>query len=172
MYKIIKIFSVMAILSMAVASVSLAQTDTVEVVEEISEEVILDETVTAAELGIGEPSLLPDSKFYFLKNWKRGLKSTFTFDKTKKAELKLQYASEKLLEAKKLANKNKRPEILEKAMTSFQREIEKVKLATDEIQGTASTSPKVGKFLDKFVQQQVLHQKISDILLISLLFNI
>lgn len=129
---------------------------------DVPKEVIVDETVSPEDLEIKEPTLLPDSKFYFLKNWSRGLKSLITRDPVKKAELKLKYASEKLLEARKLAEKNKRPEILTKAAENFQKEMERVKEAVDKIKETASTIPEVGKFLDKFVKQQVLQQKILD----------
>lgn len=128
----------------------------------VVEELTLDETVTPEELGLKEPNLLPDSKFYFLKNWGRALKSAVTFNPVKKAELKLKFASEKLLEAQKLADKNKRPELLEKAAEKYRAEIEKLKQAADKIKEKASENPKVGKFLDKFVKQQVLHEKILD----------
>lgn len=128
----------------------------------VVEEVTLDETVTPEELGVEEPNLLPDSKFYFLKNWGRALKSAVTFNPVKKAELKLKYTSERLLEATKLADKNKRPEILQKAAEKYQAEIEKLKQATDKIKETAAENPKVGEFLNKFVKQQILHEKILD----------
>lgn len=126
------------------------------------EEVNIDETVTAADLRISEPKLLPDSKFYFLKNWSRSIKSALTFNPVKKAELKMQFASEKLLEAQKLAEKVKKPEIIGRAVESYQNEIEAIKKATDKIKEKAVQNIKVGEFLDKFVKQQVLHQKILD----------
>jgi len=126
------------------------------------EEVITDETVSAEELGIGEPRLLPDSRFYFLKNWRRGIRSFFTFSKVKKAELKARYAAEKLLEARKLAEKKKKAEDIKEAAENYQEELDRLKKAVDKIKDTASTSEKVGKFLDKFTHQQILHQKILD----------
>jgi len=36
-----------------------------------SEETIIDEEVAPSDLEVGEPSLLPDSPFYFLKKWQR-----------------------------------------------------------------------------------------------------
>lgn len=164
MRKLIKLCFLASLLALIVMPAVLIHAQEIETgeAEDVPEEVIIDETVTAEDLGIKEPTLLPDSKFYFLKSWRRGLRSIFTRDPIKKAELKLRYASEKLLEAKKLADKNKRPEILTKAAESFQQEMEKVMEQVNKIKETASTNPEVGKFLDKFVKQQVLHQKILD----------
>ncbi len=124
------------------------------------EEVALDETVEATDLEITEPTLLPDSPFYFLKTWRRGIRSFFTFGSLNKANLKLRYASEKLLEARKLAEKIEDPEIIKKAAANYDREIGKIKAAADKIRETATENPKVGKFLDKFTKHQVLHQKV------------
>jgi len=170
MSKLIKICllaSVLALVIVPAISVKAQETEPVdspeiEIEEDVPEEVTIDETVTAEDLGIKEPTLLPDSNFYFLKNWRRGIRSIFTRDPAKKAELKLKYASEKLLEARKLAEKKKRPEILIKATESFGQEMARVRVQIDKMKGVASTSPKIGKFLDKFVQKEFLHQKILD----------
>ena len=124
------------------------------------EEIALDETVEAEDLEITEPTLLPDSPFYFFKNWGREIRSFFTFGRVNKANLKLKYASEKLLEARKLAEKVKDPEIIKRAAENYDREIGKIKAAADKIRETATENPKVGKFLDKFTKHQVLHQRI------------
>ncbi|MGB9598813.1 MAG: DUF5667 domain-containing protein, partial [Minisyncoccales bacterium] len=52
-------------------------------------EVAEDEKVSAQDLGISEPKWLPDHPLYFLKNWVRGIQLVFTFDRAKKAELRL-----------------------------------------------------------------------------------
>jgi len=126
----------------------------------VEQDVELDESVQAQDLGISEPTLLPDSPFYFLKNWQRSIQSFFTFGAVNEAELKLKFASEKLLEARKLAEKKEIPEILEKAAQNYEEEINKIKETVDKIKEKADEKPEVGKFLDKFVKQQVLHQKI------------
>ena len=93
---------------------------TVTVSEEISEqevqvEIDKEENVTSQDLEVKEPRLLPDSPFYFVKNWWRGLRLAFTFDPVKKAQLRDKFANEKLLEVKKLIEKKKDPRIIEKA---------------------------------------------------------
>jgi hypothetical protein len=73
-----------------------------EVSPEVTEAVNLDETIEAEDLEISEPNILPDSPFYFLKNWGRSIQSFFAFNPVSKAELRLRFANDKLIEAKKL----------------------------------------------------------------------
>ena len=127
---------------------------------EIQQEINIDEDVKAADLGIKEPKLLPDSPFYFLKNWGRTLRSFFTFDPVKKAELNERFACEKLIEVKKLIEQGKSPRFVRKGIENYQKEIEKIKKVADKIKGEAETNEKVNKFLDKFTRHQFLHQKI------------
>ncbi|MBZ9572621.1 hypothetical protein KJA17_00280 [Patescibacteria group bacterium] len=124
------------------------------------EEVALDETVEASDLEVSEPTLLPDSPFYFLKNWGRSIRTFFAFSPINKANLRLRFASEKLLETRKLAEKLKDPEIIKRAAENYDKEIGKIKTVADGIRETATENPKVGKFLDKFTKHQVLHQRI------------
>jgi len=125
-----------------------------------SQEAVIDEEVDLSELEVEEPTILPDSPFYFLKKWQRGIRSFFTFNPVKKAELRLRFASEKLLEAKKLAEKKKASEILEKATENYEKEMEEIKDIIEKFKEKASENPEIGKFLDKFIKQQVLHEKI------------
>lgn len=119
-----------------------------------------DTAITAQDLGVSEPTLLPDSKFYFLKNWQREIQSIFTFGQEKKAELNLKIASEKLLETRKLAEKISNPKILEKATELYNKQIEKINKNIDKFKGTATSSQAISKFLDKFVKLQILHTQI------------
>jgi len=128
--------------------------------ETIETIVALDESVTAQDLEVSEPTLLPDSHFYFLKNWQRGIRTFFTFGAVNKAKLKLKIASEKLLETRKLAEKAKNPEIIKFAAENYQKEVDNIKEAVDRIKEKATESPKVGEFLDKFIKQTILHEKI------------
>ena len=89
-------------LGLTTSMVAFAQEDsTIGTYEgEIIQEVLIDESVSAEGLGVKEPTLLPDSPFYFLKNWGRGIRSFFTIGKVKKAELESRYANERLIEIK------------------------------------------------------------------------
>ncbi|MEK7103877.1 MAG: DUF5667 domain-containing protein [Patescibacteria group bacterium] len=151
----------LAIISLVIAtfSVAMAQdaTDTTSNATATQEE-----TVTAQNLGVNEPTLLPDSKFYFLKDWKNTIQSVFTFGQEKKATLNLKIASTKLLEAEKLAEKTNNPQILEKATELYNKQVEKINKNIDKFKGTATSSEAINKFLDKYTKQQILHTQILD----------
>ena len=140
-------------LGLGFASVSLAQ-------ENATEAVNLDENIQAEDLDIEEPSLLPDSSFYFLKNWGRGIQSFFTFNKIKKAELKSKFANEKLIELKKLVELKKKPKIINKAIDNYQDEMDEIKEASEKIKEKAEENTDVEKFLNKFIKHEFLHQNL------------
>ena len=82
----------------------------------------LDEDISASDLGVGEPTILADNPFYFLKSAIRGIESFFTFDPVKKAELKQKFADQKLVELKKLAEiKPNDTESLDKAFNNYRK---------------------------------------------------
>jgi len=156
-------FSLLMIIGLMLASVSsvLGQvTSTEEVTQGINEDVELDENVEASDLGVSEPTLLPDSPFYFLKNWGRGIRVFFTFNSVKKVNLRLRFSAEKLLELRKLAEKTESPEILKKAVENYEKENEKIRNRVEKIKEKANENPEVGKFLDKFTKHEILHQKV------------
>jgi len=134
------------------------------VVKEISEEVKADEEITASQLEVAEPMMLPDSRFYFLKNWGRGLSLVFTFDKVKKAEKQLQFADEKLIEAKKLIEKKgedeKTQKIIEKTLDKYEKDITKLEGRITRFKEKAKENPKIDALLDKFTDHEIKHQKL------------
>jgi len=127
--------------------------------QEVQVEIQKEEEVLPQDLEIKEPGLLPDSPFYFVKNWWRGLRLVFTFDPVKDAQLRERFANEKLFELKKLAEKKKDPEIIERARKNYERELEALESATDRLQ-RIEDKQKIESFLDKFIRHQILHQKI------------
>ncbi len=141
-----KLFALLAVLSFAFfAGIVLAQEN---------------EEVTAQDLGVSESKILPGSPFYFLKEWVRNIQSTFTFDAVAKAKLKERFANEKLIELKQLIEQNQNTERVESAIRNYQGAIDELKKVTEGIKERAEENIEVGKFLDKFVQQQTLHQQI------------
>ena len=126
----------------------------------VEEAVNLDEDIQPEDLGVSEPKLLSDSPFYFLKNWARGIQSVLTFNPVKKAELRMKFANEKLIEAKKMVEKTKDPEKIKKATENYQQEVEKIKNQVEKIKEKVKENPQVESFLDKFIHQQTLHEKL------------
>ena len=123
-------------------------------------EVIEDEAIKAEDLEIKEPKLLPDSRWYFIKEWGRGIQSFFTFGQIKKSELEQKFASERLMELRKLVEKDPNPKMLEKATEKYERALERIQTRTENIKDKAKDNEEVNKFLDKFTKHQLLHQKV------------
>ncbi|MCP6718086.1 MAG: DUF5667 domain-containing protein [Patescibacteria group bacterium] len=128
--------------------------------EEAQQEIELDEDVQPADLEISPPTILPDSPFYFFKNLGRGIRTFFTFNPLAKTELREGFANEKLMELKKMVEMNKNPQAIKKATESYENEIKTVKIFAERIKVTAQENEQVGNFLDKYIQQQLLHQRV------------
>jgi len=133
-----------------------------EIPPEVIEAVNLDEDIQPEDLEVSEPRLLPDSPFYFLKNWGRVIRSFFAFTPLAKAELKVKFANEKLIELKKMVREKKDPEAIKKATEEYQKECEKIRAEVEKIKEKAKENPRLESFLDKFIHQQTLHQKLLD----------
>jgi hypothetical protein len=121
-----------------------------------------EETQTSAqELGVSNPTLLPNNPFYFLKEWGRGIQSFFTFGSLKKAELQQKFSNERLVELEKLVeNGTIKSEILERAAEKYGVTMDKIKDLIDKVEDTTDSSDNVNKFLEKFTDQQMLHERI------------
>ena len=152
MKNIIKLFLIFALVFTALGSgASIVAQENTE---------IADEAISAEDLEVSDPTLLPDSPFYFLKEWTRSVRSAFTFNNVKKAELENKFSNEKLVELKKMVENKIDPEKIKKAAEKYQKAAGRVKNATDKIKDEAEDNPEVNKFLEKFTNQQVLHEKI------------
>jgi len=149
-------------LGIGIGLIAFAQEDTTAEPskEEIIEEVTLDQDVSAEELGIKEPRLLPDNPFYFFKEWGRKIRTFFTFNPVKRLELESRFANEKLIELKKLAEKKKDPEILKKGIEKYKKTIEEIPKKAERIKERTKERARIKGFLEKYIHQQVLHQKI------------
>lgn len=158
MNKSIKITIAILFLSFSLAGIVYAQevAPTVTANEAVSQ----DENIQAKNLGISEPTVLPNNPLYFFKTLGRNIQSILTLDSVKKAELKEKFANEKLIEAKKLIETGANKQTIEKVINNYQQEMIQVQNAVEKIKGTAETNIQAGKFLDKFIQQQNLQQQI------------
>ncbi len=120
----------------------------------------VDEEVQASDLEIKEPTLLPGHPFYFLKEWGHNIRLFFTFNSIEKAELKLKFVNEKLLELKKMTETDINNQVIEKAIQDYQERIRKVVTAIEKIKDESEDQEKVKNFSEKYTKQQILHQKI------------
>jgi len=146
------VMSIVILLAISMAPFALVKAD---------ENTSIDSQISAQELEVSEQNLLPDNPFYFLKEWKRGIQSFFTFGKLEKAEFYQKLANERLIELQKLVEKEEiNADVLEKATNKYEKTMEKIKERTDKIEEKAAENKDVNEFLNKFTKQQVLHEKI------------
>jgi len=124
------------------------------------QELALDEDVKAEDLEITEPKMLPDHPFYFLKDGWRKTRETFTFNPVAKLELKEKFASERLIEIKKLAEKGVGSKIIKKATDRYDKENEQIKERIMELKEKAQDNPELNSFSEKFTHQRILHHRI------------
>lgn len=152
------------ILSFLVLSLAFAFSSGIVLAQEeiISPEALEDQAVTAADLGISPPTTLPNSPFYFLKNWQRGLSLFFTFNPLKKAEKQLSQADEKMIEAKKIAQQTGKEQIVVKAMEKYQKTIAKAGLRIEKAKERYGNDARFQSLVDKFAEKQFLHQRLGD----------
>lgn len=150
-----KIFVSAIILGLILGGAALAE----DLASDVTQIVEQDENIQAQDLGVGNPSVLPGNPLYFFKNLARGIQSAVTFNSVAKAELKLKFSNEKLIEAKKLSEKNRKTEILTKALENYNQEVGALKLAAEKIKEN-SNNPKVDKFLDKLIDNNIKQQKL------------
>lgn len=129
--------------------------------EEI-DEVLADEDITAEDLGVSDPTLLPDSPFYFLKDAWRNIRTSLTFNSVKKAEVRLQYANQRLIEIKKLAQKNNKEDTIQKAVEKYQTEMERIRNRTEKFRENAQDNPDIDGFLNRFTDRTMKQQQLMD----------
>jgi len=126
----------------------------------VTADIALDEEVQASDLGVSDSSLLPGHPFYFFKNWGRNIRSALTFDPIKKAELEEEFASEKLIELKKMIKLNMSDDRLKEAIEDYQEKIQRTEELTAKIKEKADENEEVKDFSEKIVQHYTLHNRI------------
>ncbi len=115
------------------------------------------QSVTTADLGVNNPGLLPTNPFYFVKEWGRGIRMFFTFDKVSKAEYELKVVNQKVAETLKVQEtKPDDASALEAALKNYTGAGERLKARLTELKET-SENPNVEKLLKKLDEQTLKH---------------
>ncbi len=134
------------------------------------ENALADEQVTRQDLGAKDARVLPDSPLHFLKRFGRRAKEAVTFNPIKKAEVKLQHATQELYEAKKMAEtKGVEDKGVAKAIIDATDRAEKklgdIAKAADKLKAEKATaSPAVDNLLERVLDKQIKHEKVLDVL--------
>ncbi|MBI3335108.1 MAG: hypothetical protein HY001_01245 [Candidatus Portnoybacteria bacterium] len=121
--------------------------------------IIQEESITTEDLGVPEPTLLPSSPFYFLKEWTRGIQKALSFNPIKKAGLEVRFADEKIAEAKKLAAvAPERIKAISKALENYRSSQTRLKAELASLKQT-SQNPEVDKLIEKIADRAVRGHK-------------
>jgi hypothetical protein len=110
-------------------------------------------------IGSDSPGTLPTSPFYFLKEWRRGIRTIFALSAEKKAELELRYADEKLVELNEVAASGKSVDALKKALDNY---LESKEALAERLAALDENNPNVQKLLAKTAEKEILHQAVFD----------
>lgn len=118
------------------------------------------EEITIADLGVEHPGLLPTNPFYFFKEWGRGIKMFFTFNKASKARYELEIANQKAAELKKVQEAQPNDAgAMNKALDNYNENIEKLKARLQSLKETSANS-NVDKLLNELVDRAMKHQQL------------
>ena len=150
MKKYIVIFSAILLLTpfLVLAQTEMAAEPTVEA-----------SPITLEDLEVSDPGILPTSKFYFLKNFVRGIKRATTFNPERRAELELNIVNEKAAELKKVSENNADTKGIEKAVANYKENAERLKSRFEALKAT-SKNPNIDKLLDKLADRTLKHEKL------------
>ncbi len=118
----------------------------------------IDEESISVEIAQGfaySPRILPGSPLYFFKNAGREIRSFFVFNPAKKAELRLQITSEKILEANQLANQGKEKALVAH-LKNYEEDLVKLQDLTEQLK---EKNPEAAqKLVEKSLLNQFKHQ--------------
>ena len=141
--KIFKLMSLATILALFFVATPLAYAQDEDVV---SQELAIDE-ITAAKLGVEEPSSTEGDGAYWWQNMKRNVDLFFTFDDVKKAIKEENYSGQLLLEAKQIIKENpSATEDIEKTLARYRKMKEKL---ANRIQNKAEVREKIMERVDQ-----------------------
>lgn len=118
---------------------------------------VLGDSAEGTTIGdVADPGILPDSGFYFLKNWGRSLQLMFASNNAERAELRLRYANEDALAIKKLCGTGK-CEIAARHAEQYELQLQNAIQNTEQArlqQGDKTTEGLVSKMEQNYLRQQ------------------
>ena len=129
------------------------------------EAIEVDNTIEAEDLGVSESRILPDSPLYGFKRFGRKIHEAITFDPVKKAEVRLQNASQELADAEQLLEEAPEDlEAVEAVASSVEAYTETVAGIREDVADIAEESAGgnggTEELLDNVLDKQIKHQKI------------
>ncbi len=129
-----------------------------------SEEVKLDFSVTAADLDIKKPRILPDSPLYPLKHLSRRLQLVMTFDSLSRVELLIKQNNERTLEAMLLLQKSdsrKSVDLALETLLNIEKDFNRLKTNTGKLkEGQQPQLERVDLLIDAIIKNGLARQTV------------
>jgi len=119
-----------------------------------------DENITPQDLGVGDPAILPGNPLYVVKGAVRTVQSLITFDPAAKAELKLRFANEKIIEVKKLEGLNASDDRVKNAIESYEKEALRVKIEIEKLKERGVGKTQIEALVKRTADNQIKHHKL------------
>jgi hypothetical protein len=117
----------------------------------------IDGNVTAVDLGVKEPKIFSNNFFYSLKEVWNNIDVALTFNSVKKAEKQMKRASEKLIEVKKLEEKDQ-PERANKALQKYEQQMSRFQKTVKKIEQKGEAD--LEKLTDRIIDNSWQHQNL------------
>ena len=125
------------------------------------EEVEVDE-ITAQDLGIENPGILPTNPFYFFKEFSRGVRKFFIFDEVGRAEFELKVLNERAAELEAVEGlEPENSDAIGGAIDNYNENLERLRTHLEELAET-SENPNVDRLLDMLTERTIRHQQLFD----------
>lgn len=129
-----------------------------------SKEVKLDLTVSAKDLGVANPLILPDSPFYSIKKLIRTIALVLTFDPLQRAQVLIKQDNDKTLEAAKLLEKSSSRETINLALATLaevEKDFTKLKENSTKLDTLRQEQPKkVELLVDQIIKNGLARQTV------------
>lgn len=126
-----------------------------------TEEVEVDE-ITAEDLGVENPGILPTNPFYFFKEFSRGVQRFFKFDEVGRAEFELKVLNEKAAEMEIVEEMDpSNSDALETAVENYNEHVSRLRIRLEALSET-SENPNVDRLLDQLTDRALSHQQLFD----------
>ena len=113
--------------------------------------------ISAQDLGVKPPKILPGNPWFGLKRAWRSIKLAFTFNRIKRAKMRAKYLNEDLIGLKKALPRIENEKAKEKILNFYQKEQESLDKIVDEIKAKTGDSPKTEKLLEWMAQNRLKH---------------
>lgn len=118
--------------------------------------------VTAENLGIPNPGILPTNPFYFFKELARGVRRFFTFDPVQRAEYELEVINQKAAELDVVEEMSPEDdEALSRAIENYNENVERLRAQLTAL-AEESENPNIDRLLEKLSERVLRHQELFD----------